>query len=203
MRRLGILFGVAWRADPLLLTVCTLVALAGAALGLAYPVAFGVIVDGVTTHRAATTIAGVTITAVAVPGYWVLRVVGASLGSKLTDKANLRLGLRIGSLVNNAPFLEHLERPDHLAEIDTLRERRRLLAAAPTQSLSLLSTGLQFAGAALLLALIWPPLLLIPLLGVLPGLTQTTSSPTPDGWPVSCSRSRPPQDRRESCAPSG
>ena len=31
---------------------------------------------------------------------------------------------------------------------------------------------MQFAGAALLLALIWPPLLLIPLLGVIPGLTQ-------------------------------
>ncbi|MGO9160941.1 MAG: ATP-binding cassette domain-containing protein [Streptosporangiaceae bacterium] len=37
LRRLGVLFGVAWQADPFLLTVCVLAALAGAALGLAYP----------------------------------------------------------------------------------------------------------------------------------------------------------------------
>jgi ATP-binding cassette subfamily B protein len=172
LRRLGVLFGVAWRADPLLLTGCVVVALVGAALGLAYPVAFGLIVDGATQGRAATAITGVAITAVAVPGYWGLRVIGSSLGSKLTDQANLRLGLRIGSLVNTAPFLEHFERPEHLAEIDTLRERRRVLAAAPTQCLNLLSTGLQFAGAALLLALIWPPLLLMPLLAAVPGLAQ-------------------------------
>ena len=35
------------------------------------------------------------------------------------------------SLTCEAPFLEHFERPDYLAEIDTLRERRRTLAGAP------------------------------------------------------------------------
>jgi ATP-binding cassette subfamily B protein len=114
----------------------------------------------------------VAVTAVALPGSWVLRVVGASLGSKLTDKANLRLGMHIGGLVNAAPFLEHFERPDHLAEIDTLRERRRTLAAAPSQSLGLLRSGLTFAGAAALLASIWLPLLVVPLLAAAPGLSE-------------------------------
>ena len=45
--------------------------------------------------------------------------------------------MRIGELVNAAPYLEHYERPEHLAEIDTLRERRRTLARAPAQTLGL------------------------------------------------------------------
>jgi ATP-binding cassette, subfamily B, bacterial len=172
LRRLGVLFGTAWRADPGLLLTCTAAALGYVVFGLAYPVGFRIIVDGARDHRAAALAIGVAITTVAVPGSWVLGLVSASLGSKLTDKANLRLGLYIGRLVNTAPFLEHFERPEHLAEIDTLRERRRSLAAAPSQSLSLLRSGLTFAGAAVLLALIWPPLLVVPLLAAAPGLAD-------------------------------
>ncbi len=112
------------------------------------------------------------ITVVALPGSWVLRLIGATLGSKLTDRTSLRLGMRIGRLVNAAPFLEHFERPEYLAEIDTLRERRRTLAAAPAQSLGLIRSGLLFAGAAVLLALVWPPLLVVPLLAAAPGLAD-------------------------------
>jgi ATP-binding cassette, subfamily B, bacterial len=169
-RRLGVLFGTAWRADPGLLAWCTLATLGTTAAGLAYPVGFRAIVDGAAQHRAGAAAAGIAITAVAIPGSWVLRLVSASLGSKLTDQASLRLGLQIGGLVNEAPFLEHFERPEHLAEIDTLRERRRTLAAAPYQMLSLARSGLQFAGAAVLLALVWPPLLAVPLLAAAPGL---------------------------------
>ena len=172
LRRLGVLFGTAWRADPGLLLACTAIALGYVVLGLAYPVGFRVIVDGARDHRAAALVIGVAITTVAVPGSWVLGLVSAALGSKLTDKANLRLGLHIGRLVNTAPFLEHFERPEHLAEIDTLRERRRNLAAAPSQGLGLLRSGLTFAGAAVLLALIWPPLLVVPLLAAAPGLAD-------------------------------
>jgi ATP-binding cassette, subfamily B, bacterial len=172
VRRVGVLFGTAWRADPGLFTVCILATLGYVLLSLAYPIGFRAIVNGATMHRAGVIGFGVLLTALSLPGSWVLRLAGANLGSKLTDKANLRLSLRIGSLVNAAPFLEHFERPEHLAEIDTLRERRRTLAAAPAQTLGLARSGLLFAGAAVLLALIWPPLLVVPLLAAAPGLAD-------------------------------
>jgi ATP-binding cassette, subfamily B, bacterial len=172
VRRLGVLFGTAWRADPGLLIACTLATIGYVLLSLAYPVGFRAIVNGATGHLAGVIAFGVALTAISLPGSWVLRLAGANLGSKLTDQASLRLGMQIGALVNAAPFLEHFERPEYLAQIDTLRERRRTLAAAPAQSLGLIRSGLLFVGAAVLLALIWPPLLVVPLLAAAPGLAD-------------------------------
>ena len=76
--------------------------------------------------------------------------------------------MRIGALASAAPFLEHFERPDYLAEIDNLRERRRNLAGAPTQTLAMVRSAVQFTGIAVLLALVWPPLILVPLLAAAP-----------------------------------
>jgi ATP-binding cassette subfamily B protein len=76
--------------------------------------------------------------------------------------------MRIGGLASAAPHLEHFERPDYLAQIDNLRERRRTLAAAPTQMLGMVKSAIQFTGIAVLLALVWWPLVLVPLLAAAP-----------------------------------
>jgi ATP-binding cassette subfamily B protein len=172
LRRADILFGTAWRAAPLLATACVLAALGSSLLLLAYPLGFRAIVDGATAHQPGRIAAGLIITAVAFPGAWVLQLIGATLNARLTDLGNLRLGLRIGALTCDAPFLEHYERPDYLASIDTLRERRRNLAGAPAQSLGMIRSGIQFAGVAVLLALVWPPLIVVPLLAVAPALAD-------------------------------
>ncbi len=172
LRRADILFGTAWRAAPLLATACVLAALGSSLLLLTYPLGFRAIVDGATGHQPGRIAAGLIITAVAFPGWWVLRLIGATLNARLTDLGNLRLGLRIGALTCDAPFLEHFERPDHLASIDTLRERRRNLAGAPAQTLGMVSSGIQFVGVAVLLALVWPPLIVVPLLAVAPALAD-------------------------------
>ena len=90
----------------------------------------------------------------------------------MTDLGNLSLGLRIGNLTCEAPFLEHFERPDYLSEIDSLRERRRTLAGAPAQTLGMIRSGIQFVGAAVLLALVWPPLIVVPLLAIAPAVAD-------------------------------
>jgi ATP-binding cassette, subfamily B, bacterial len=172
LRRLDVLFGTAWRAAPLLATQCVLTALGSSVLMLAYPLGFRAIVDGALDHQAGRVVIGLVITAIAFPGGWALQLVGGSLNAKLTDLANLALGLRIGTLTCDAPYLEHFERSDYLAEIDTLRERRRTLAAAPSQTLGMLRSGIQFVGAAILLALVWPPLIVVPLLAAAPALAD-------------------------------
>jgi ATP-binding cassette subfamily B protein len=176
LRRLDILFGTAWRAAPLLATQCVAAALGSSLLMLAYPLGFRAIVDGAIAHQLARIVTGLIVVAVAFPGGWALQLIGGALNSKLTDLANLRLGLRIGGLTCDAPFLEHFERPDYLAEIDSLRDRRRTLAAAPSQSLGMIRSGLQFAGAAVLLALVWPPLIVVPLLAIAPAVADRTAA---------------------------
>jgi ATP-binding cassette, subfamily B, bacterial len=172
LRRADILFGTAWRAAPLLATGCVLAAAGSSLCMLAYPLGFRAIVDGATTHHTGQLVTGLVIVAVAFPGGWVLQLIGGSLNSRMTDLGNLRLGLRIGGLACDAPFLEHFERPDYLAEIDTLRERRRTLAAAPAQTLGMIRSGIQFAGAAVLLVLVWPPLIVVPLLAIAPAVAD-------------------------------
>ena len=172
LRRADILFATAWRASPLLAAECVLAAVGSSVLLLAYPLGFRDIVDGATEHQTARIVTGLIIVAVAFPGGWVLQLIGSALNAKMTDLGNLRLGLRIGTLTCAAPFLEHFERPDYLTEIDALRERRRGLAGAPAQTLGMLKSAIQFVGVAVLLALVWPPLIVVPLLAVAPAVAD-------------------------------
>ncbi|MBV9449583.1 MAG: ABC transporter ATP-binding protein [Streptosporangiaceae bacterium] len=168
IRRIDALFGNAWRAAPLLATTCVLVALGSSLLMLGYPLGFRDIVDGAAEHQPGRIVTGLIVVAVTFPGSWALQLTGGSLNAKLTDLANLRVGMRIGALASAAPYLEHFERPDYLAEIDNLRERRRTLAGAPAQTLGMVRSAIQFIGIAVLLGLVWPPLIVVPLLAAVP-----------------------------------
>jgi ATP-binding cassette, subfamily B, bacterial len=172
LRKLDLLYGTAWRAAPLLATQCVLAALGSSLFGLAYPLGFRAMVDGALDHQAGRIVTGLVIAAIAFPAYWALLLIGATLNAKMTDLGNLSLGLRIGNLTCEAPFLEHYERADYLSEIDTLRERRRTLAGAPAQTLGMIRSGITFVGAAVLLALVWPPLIVVPLLAIAPAVAD-------------------------------
>jgi ATP-binding cassette subfamily B protein len=175
-RRLDVLAGVAWRAAPGLTAYCAALSLAAGLLGVAYPVGFRIIVDGALDHDRHRLVLGVVAVSATFAVSWVFRVVSGMASSRLTDQANLSLGTRIATLVNQAPFLEHLERPQYLAEIDNLRAQRRALAGAPRQFFSLLRPAISVVAVIALLALIYPPVLLVPVLAVLPGLADRRAS---------------------------
>jgi ATP-binding cassette, subfamily B, bacterial len=172
LRKMNLLYGTAWRAAPLLATECVLAALGSSLFGLAYPLGFRAVVDGALDHQPGRIVTGLIVAAIAFPGGWALQLIGATLNAKMTDLGHLSLGLRIGSLTCQAPFLEHYERPEYLSEIDTLRERRRTLAGAPAQTLGMIRSGITFVGAAVLLALVWPPLIVVPLLAIAPAVAD-------------------------------
>lgn len=174
--RFDALAGVAWRAAPGLTLACAALSVAAGALGVVYPIGFRLIVDGALHHERGTLVAGVLLVATTFSASWTCRVVAGMAGSRLTDLANLSLGTRIATLVNEAPFLEHFERPEHLAEIDNLRASRRTLAAAPRQFFSLLQSAISVGAVIVLLALVYPPVLLVPVLAVLPGLADRRAS---------------------------
>jgi ATP-binding cassette, subfamily B, bacterial len=172
LRRLNVLYGTAWRAAPGLMTVCTLASIGSSFLLLCYPLGFRAIIDGAARHRPHAVLFGLVLAVVAFAGAWALRLAGATLNAKLTDLVNLEVSVRIGSLAASAPSLELFERPDYLAELDALRERRRTLASATTSSLGMIRSAVLFVGTALLMALVWPPLVAVPLLALVPAFAD-------------------------------
>ena len=175
-RRGQVLFGVAYRAAPGLAIWTTFLSVVAGLLGVAYPIGFRILVDGAAAHNGDRVVAGVAVIGVTLAAAWGARVAGAMAGSRLTDAANLSLALRIGELVNAAPYLEHFERPEYLAEIDNLRAQRRTLAGGPRQLLSLLQTAVQVVAVIVLLGLVYPPVLLVPVLAIAPGLADRRAS---------------------------
>jgi ATP-binding cassette, subfamily B, bacterial len=176
LRRLDALAGVAWRAAPGLTVYCCILSLVAGVLGVAYPIGFRIIVNGALRHDGRTLVTGVLVVGITFAASWTCRVVAAMAGSRLTDAANLALGGRIGELVNQAPFLEHYERPEYLAQIENLRDQRRTLASAPRQVLSLAQSAITAFAVIVLLAEVYPPVLVVPLLAILPGLADRRAS---------------------------
>jgi ATP-binding cassette, subfamily B, bacterial len=172
-RRLaGAMVGTAWEAGPGLVLVCTAVSLASGLASLAYPVGFRLVVDHALHHQLDGTLLGVALVAVTFSASFVFGSTSGARYGQLTDRANLALAERIGRLANSVPSLEHFERPEYLQEIDNLRNNRRVLASSTTQVLRLAQVAVQVVGIVVLLSLIYPPVLLVPLLAVAPGLAD-------------------------------
>jgi ABC-type multidrug transport system fused ATPase/permease subunit len=168
--------GMGWRASPGLMVLCAVVGVVSAVTSIAYPLGFRHIVDGATAHDGTEVTVAVVFVAVTFALGWCLRLVSTLMGSRLTDYCNRYLGERIGGLVNEAPFLDHFEDPELLAEIDGLRDNRRTLAGAPRQVFSLMQLAVQVVGIVVLLALVYPPVLVVPFLAIAPGLASRPAS---------------------------
>jgi ATP-binding cassette subfamily B protein len=159
-----------WRVAPRQMTWALIRGLIMAVSGISYSIGFRLIVDAGLQHDGRGVLIGVLVASVLACTSWVLAVVGAQQNQVLTDRINLELGARIGRTVAHAPRLDHFENPDDLREIDQLRDNRRALATSPSQVLSGLQIGVQAVGTVALLAWIYPPVLAVPVLAVLPWL---------------------------------
>jgi ATP-binding cassette, subfamily B, bacterial len=141
-----------------------------AVAGVSYSIGFRLIVDAGLAHDGSGVVVGVLVSAGLACLSWVLAVLGAQQSQVLTDRIALELGARIGRTIARAPRLNHFENEDDLREIDQLRDGRRALAASTSQVLAGLQIAVQALGTVALLAWIYPPVLVVPVLGVLPWL---------------------------------
>jgi ATP-binding cassette subfamily B protein len=144
--------------------------------GISYSIGFRLIVDAGLERDGRGVLVGVLIASLLACLSWMLAVLGAQQNQVLTDRIALELGARIGRTVARAPRLNHFENPDDLREIDQLRDNRRALASSTSQVLNGLQIGVQAVGTVVLLAWIYPPVLLVPVLAVLPWLAGRRAS---------------------------
>jgi len=165
-----------FRAAPRLMVIGLVTTTLGAVASTLCPLGFRIMVDAIVRHDAARIAFGAGVFATLYAVSWLLGVTGASRNSVLTDRVNLYLGERIATLVTAIPSLAHFERLGLLSRIDQLRANRRTLAGAPRQLLGAWQTVIRFGVSAVLLALIYPPVLLVPAFAIAPFLADRRAS---------------------------
>ncbi len=171
-RLFGVLLGSGFRTAPLTATALALMSIAAAAASVCYSIGFRLVIDGAVAHDGGRIAWGAVLVAGLFTASWVLGVLSATEGSMLTDRTNLGLGIRIATLAAALPTLEHFERSEMLAELEQLTASRRTLAGATRQIISLFGQTLRALGIVVLLATVYLPLLLVPMLALAPALSD-------------------------------
>lgn len=171
-----VLVGPAWRAAPGMLAWAFAATTVAAVASATFPLGFHLMVDGALAHDRARVVAGVCVVAALFTVAWTLTTMGAARNSALTDRVSCYLMARIAILVNAVPGVEHLERPDLLSEIDQLRDGRRTLAGAARQLLGGWQVVIRSAAIIVLLATVYPPVMVVPLVGLAPMLADRRAS---------------------------
>jgi ATP-binding cassette subfamily B protein len=176
LRLAGVLFGSGFRAAPGLMTFIIVTTLVSAVALVVYPISYRVIIDAAARHDGTGVAAGVGMLAGLFTIAWVCGLLGAMQNTELTDRTSLYLGVRTGRLIDAAPSLEHFERPDLLREIDQLRDGRRGLSGAPRQLLRMCQVVIRGGGTVILLATVYPPVLVVPLVALFPAVADRMAS---------------------------
>jgi ATP-binding cassette, subfamily B, bacterial len=160
--------GWGWRAAPGW-TVYTAALLVGNAIcSVLYPVGFALIIDAALRHQLDRLVLGMVSVAVLYTVTWVLAMLAGSAGSVLSDRVSLFLSVRIAEQINAVTSVDHLERPAYLTELDLLAQNLRTLASGPRQILLVVQVLVRTVGIVVILALVYPPLAVLPLFAAAP-----------------------------------
>ena len=171
-RLFGVLVGTGFQAAPWTALACLTMSLAAAIASVTYSIGFKVMIDAAIAHDSTQIALGAALVAGLFTAAWLLAIVSGSEGAILTDRVNLVLGVRISRLAATLPTLEHFERPELLARIEQLTSNRRTLAGAPRQLFGLLGQAARAIGIVVLLATIYLPVLVVPMLALFPALSD-------------------------------
>jgi ATP-binding cassette, subfamily B, bacterial len=167
-RLASILFFDGFRAAPGWMALVTTLLVLGSVAGTCYPLGYKLLADGALSGDAAQVTEGVVVVAVLLGLAWVLTGIGATEAMALSDRIAVYRTRRMIELISGVPTLEHLERPDYLAQVEQLNAGRRQLAAAPRQILSNVSSAARIIALLVLLGSVSPWLLLLPVAAVPP-----------------------------------
>jgi ATP-binding cassette, subfamily B, bacterial len=162
VRLARVLFLDGFRAAPGRMVLVTVLLVLGGVSGTCYPLGYRLLVDGALAGNEATTAQGVAVVAVLLSLGWVLSAIGSTEAMTLSDHIAVYRTSTMIELISGVPGLDHLERPDYLAEVEQLNAGRRQLANGPRMILSNVSSAARIIALLVLLGSVSPWLLLIP-----------------------------------------
>ena len=171
-RLLGVLIGSGFGAAPWAAATLLVLNFIAAAASVCYSLGYKLMVDGAIAHSSERIVLGAALVAVLFSLSWSIAIVAGTQGSLLTDRTNLDIGMRIARLVSRLPSLEHFERPDLLARVEQVTGDRRTLAGATRQIFGLFGQLVRSVGIVVLLATVYLPVLVVPLLALAPALSD-------------------------------
>jgi len=163
-----LLFFDGFRAAPGWMALVTTMLVLGSVASTCYPLGYKLLADGALAGNKSELIAGVAVVALLLGLAWVLVGIGATEAMALSDRIAVYRTRRLIELISGVPTLEHLERPDYLAQVERLNSGRRQLASAPRQILSNVSQVARIIALLVLLGSVSPWLLLLPVTAVPP-----------------------------------
>ncbi len=164
-----------WRAAPGWTVYTAALLTAGAVCSVLYPVGFALIIDAALRHQPELLVLGVAGVAILFTLTWAQAMLAGSAGAILSDRVTFYLSARIAGLVNGVRGVEHFERPGYLTELDLLEQNRNLLGNGPRQLLLVIQVLVRTAGIVVILAVIYPPLAVLPLVAVAPVVGERLS----------------------------
>ena len=157
-----------WRAAPGWTAYTGALLVGNAICSVLYPVGFALIIDASLRHQLGRLILGMASVAVLYAVTWALAMLAGSAGSVLSDRVSLFLSVRIAEQINAVASVDHLERPAYLTELDLLEQNLRSLGNGPRQVLLVVQVLVRTVGIVVILAVIYPPLAVLPLFAAAP-----------------------------------
>jgi ATP-binding cassette, subfamily B, bacterial len=167
-RLAGVLLLDGFRAAPRWMAVVTALLVLGSVAGTCYPLGYRLLVDGVLSGSVGDTVSGVLVVGGLLSIGWLLSSIGATEAMALSDRIARYRTTELVRLISGVGGLEHLERPDYLAQVERLNANRRQLAAAPRVLLSNTAMVARIVTLLVLLGSVSPWLLLLPVCAVPP-----------------------------------
>lgn len=172
-RRLaGVLFGFGFRAAPRWMTTTLLLNLAAAVSQGLFAYGFKIAADAVPRGDADGLVFGTVWISVLAAVFWSASLLAANMLSGLNSRVDLYASDRLARLTSAAGSIRHLEDPVFLRDLESVEENRFLIGYAPGQTLDLLQIAVRIAVMIVLLSTIDPLLLLLPLFGIAPFVTE-------------------------------
>ena len=175
-RLFGVLIGSGFRAAPLVAVGLLAMNFVTAVASVCYSLGYKLMVNGALAHDRGQIVLGAVLVAVLFSLSWALAIASGTQGALLTDRANLALSMRVSRLVASLPTLEQFERPELLTRVEQLTGDRRTLAGATRQLFGLFGQLVRSIGIVVLLATVYLPVLVVPLLALAPALSDNLAA---------------------------
>jgi ATP-binding cassette, subfamily B, bacterial len=160
--------GWGWRAAPGWTAYTGALLVGNAVTTVVYPVGLALVIDSALRHRADGVVEGVILVGSLYTISWALAMLAGTAGAFMSDRTTFYLTARIAEQLHAVSGVDHLERPAYLTELDLLKQNIRLLGNGPRQILLVIQVLVRTIGIVVILAVIFPPLGLLPLSALFP-----------------------------------
>ena len=175
-RLLKVVFGTGFTVAPRMMATALAITVVVAALSVLYAVGYRIVVDAIVSGNTARALLGAAVIAGLFALQWGLAIYSTLINNTVRDLCDIYLSARMAELVNALPGIEHFERAEYLRELDLLEQNRLQIANGPRQALELVQVIVRSLTIVVLLGTVYPPLIVLPLLGLFPFLSDSRAA---------------------------